>query len=542
MEIKRAHKIILGLILFSGILLRLPQINFPSIGYHNMKENEYVSIARNMEKTGNLIRRDVDFYHGLETGRTQETFDAYPQVPIVSYQIILGDRLFGENLWFGRLVNILFFMLAVIAAFLIATQLTANLACGLITAALLSIMPLGVFFSRNLQQEPAAFLFMTLAILFLLRFSDDFSQKNAMRAGLGLALTTALKMSFLIGLLPVALIFPWRKYWDEVSRKDKIRHAAFFCLPMFLLIVFWAIAGQLGLRASLEGRVNFLDVISPDYWKRYGPAIWRYAIAENYGPIFLFTFLAGTVLALVNFKKDRSRLAVYLRANILALVVYFMLFSDYLNQHNYYQMPFLLFFVLSILYILQRLGIYLERFQLKQLHATIVSFALVLLASIPGIKTALYNVYSTIFYGQDVAGEYLRYWTKPSERFFIYTWAQGYATCIYADRKCGWPKTLEEFQKAQSRWDIKYLVIYPYAMINNLPKELGDYITANYGLELVGGMLQNDIFMPQIAILKRGQPYDPAAIFSGQRMPHLAKIYSTINGQVPFYLVELDNK
>jgi len=38
--------IILALILALGLFLRLDNLNFPSIGYHNMIENEYLSIAR----------------------------------------------------------------------------------------------------------------------------------------------------------------------------------------------------------------------------------------------------------------------------------------------------------------------------------------------------------------------------------------------------------------------------------------------------------------------------------------------------------------
>jgi len=48
-------------ILALALLVRLPQLNFPSIGYHNMKENEYISMAQHMLKTGELTGRHVYF-------------------------------------------------------------------------------------------------------------------------------------------------------------------------------------------------------------------------------------------------------------------------------------------------------------------------------------------------------------------------------------------------------------------------------------------------------------------------------------------------
>ena len=43
--------ILLSLIILTGFFLRSYHLNFPSIGYHNMKENENISIAKHIRDT-----------------------------------------------------------------------------------------------------------------------------------------------------------------------------------------------------------------------------------------------------------------------------------------------------------------------------------------------------------------------------------------------------------------------------------------------------------------------------------------------------------
>ncbi|HBI30045.1 MAG TPA: hypothetical protein DDY54_10435, partial [Deltaproteobacteria bacterium] len=58
------HQVYIGLIviLVFGAYLRSYHINYPSIGYHNMKENEYLSMALHYFNNGFSLERKVFFY------------------------------------------------------------------------------------------------------------------------------------------------------------------------------------------------------------------------------------------------------------------------------------------------------------------------------------------------------------------------------------------------------------------------------------------------------------------------------------------------
>ncbi|MBN1913255.1 MAG: glycosyltransferase family 39 protein, partial [Candidatus Omnitrophica bacterium] len=143
-------KTILLLILFLGFILRSASLDFPSIGYHNMKENEYLSMAEEMVRTGDFVSRRVYFYNAFKDDPMMEL---YPQLPLVSYQIIASWELLGANLWGPRLINIFFGLASILVIYAMARILFDKKRWALFCALLLSIMPLAVFFSRNLQPE-----------------------------------------------------------------------------------------------------------------------------------------------------------------------------------------------------------------------------------------------------------------------------------------------------------------------------------------------------------------------------------------------------
>ena len=99
------RNIFIGLILLLGLVLRAYNLDFPSIGYHNMKENEYLSMAEAMLGSGDFATRRVYFHNALE-GDT--TWKLYPQPPLISYQILISWKILGKNLWGPRLFNALF--------------------------------------------------------------------------------------------------------------------------------------------------------------------------------------------------------------------------------------------------------------------------------------------------------------------------------------------------------------------------------------------------------------------------------------------------
>ena len=47
---------ILALIVIGALALRIYNLDFPSIGYHDMREKEALSIAKEMSRTGDFLQ------------------------------------------------------------------------------------------------------------------------------------------------------------------------------------------------------------------------------------------------------------------------------------------------------------------------------------------------------------------------------------------------------------------------------------------------------------------------------------------------------
>lgn len=79
----RKHYLIILFILFFAFLLRIQFINSPAIGFNNIKEAEYLSIAKGFLNSDDLFHRRVYFFSGFTEG--PGFFELYPQFPFLSY-------------------------------------------------------------------------------------------------------------------------------------------------------------------------------------------------------------------------------------------------------------------------------------------------------------------------------------------------------------------------------------------------------------------------------------------------------------------------
>ena len=104
-KIEKNHVVYLILIaiLILGLYLRIYHLDFPSIGYHNMKENEYISEAIFFNEQGNYLHRRTFNFWGLEDGPGY--FEEYAQMPIVPYLTAFSWKIIGsEPIWIPRML------------------------------------------------------------------------------------------------------------------------------------------------------------------------------------------------------------------------------------------------------------------------------------------------------------------------------------------------------------------------------------------------------------------------------------------------------
>ena len=533
---KQITAILLSLIILSGFLLRAHHLNFPSIGYHNMKENEFIGMAENMLRTNDFFSRRIDFHSGLELN--PDKIKLFPGGHLLAYQIALSRKLFPQSLYLGyaRLFSILFFLVAIIFMYKSALILTGSARIALLSAFILNILPLGVYFARNLQPEPHAFMFMLIGIYYYLLFVKNHRFRYLAFSGISAVFIFLYKFTFLACYVPFLFVFPYTQLRKVISLRQIAVKSLLCFIPLVCVYLISVITKEFEFGAS-AGRVSPLTMFTLSYWKINGSIIKHYIINENYTIFYTFTALGGFLLLLF-FSKD-SLLKRYMSGWTLAIILYAAVLSDYINQHNYYQMPFLFLAAFNSAYFLGWISRKIDRMLVRKIGILFVGVFVLL--SLLGIVNAVKAHYNTVFYGQDVAGRYLNKHLNSNDRFFIYTFFQGYGTCVYAGRKCGWPQNLNELQTKEKELSINYIAIYPFNFFDGIPSDIKDYLAANYHIAHIGLALfpGQQTLIPYTLILRKGGKIDFKEFFNSQKL-NLADVYRIFQNKVMFYTLEED--
>ena len=391
---------ILAAILLLGLALRIYNLNFPSVGYHSMKENEYLGMAQEMRRTNDFVTKRIYFHNAFEE---ESAVKLHPQPPLISYQILIAWKLFGENLWGARLVNILFGTLSILIIYFIALLLFRNTPLSLYCALLLAVMPLAVFFSRNLLPESPAFFFMLLGNLFYLKFISSFKKHNLFFGGILFSIAWLYEFNFLIGLFPFIFCFPFKSLFKDKNEFFKTVAALFSPYAIIAGALIWLKhIGCWEFSGWEFSGVKFSQIFTPAYWARYGPAIWWHTKAENFTIIFLLTTLFGIIIA---FFKREGLLNRYIIGWTLGLIPYAMACSDLIKDANFYQMPFLVLVCVSttytILYISQAIKEFIKK-DIILFFTSLFLMAAILGTSIPFVHGSLKRMHGTAFFGMDV--------------------------------------------------------------------------------------------------------------------------------------------
>ncbi len=526
----------LSAILLLGFGLRIYNVNFPSIGYHSIRENEYLSMAQEMRRTNDFIAKRIYFYNAFEE---KPGAKFHPRPPLISYQTLIAWKLFGENLWGARLINIFFGVLAVLAIYFIALLLFRDTLLSLYCALLLGIMPLAVFFSRNLMPESPAFFFMILGSLFYLKFISSFKKYNLFLGGILFSVAWLYEFNFLIGLFPFIFCFPFKSLFK--SKNELLKTVAAFFSPYAIIagvlmwlrhIGCWEFTGW-----EFAG-VKFSQIFTPAYWARYGHAIWWYTKGENFTIVFLLTTLFGVITA---FFKRGGLLNRYIIGWALSLIPYAMMCSELIKDASFYQMPYLVLVCVSTTYTILYISESIKEFIKKDIILSLMSLflmAAILGVSIPFAHASLKRMHGTAFFGMDVAGESLREFTRPGEHIFLYTHVQGKGIARYARRYAGWTEDLEDFKDKEKRFNVRYICFYPaefaFRLKANNPSLFG-YIQNNYHIKEAGLVAEQNSKVYYI-ILERGKGSDPETFlqsFSGPR--ELRTIYRVLGKYIFFY-------
>jgi hypothetical protein len=499
-----------------------------------MKENESLSIAQEMKSSNDFVKKRVYFYNAFEA---DPSIKKYSGLPLVPYQILLSWKLFGENLWGGRLFNVIFAVAGCLLMYFVSLALFSNVNLALFGAYLLAVMPLSVFFSRNLQADSPAFFFMLLGTLFYLKFATSLKKYNLLLGGVAFSIAWAYKPNFLFGLLPLAFCFPFRGIFRR--KKYIASYLLFFFMPYLIILftILWLMRlgqGGFSLQLNFGNPTKLFQFFSPSYWSHYGAGIFWLTVAENYTVIFSILSLLGMLLA---FLRGNGLLNRYIIGWVLTIIPFGMLFSEQIYQQGFSQMPFLILVCVSSVYAISFVSGVLSSFIKKGITVFLICASIAI--SAPFVYVSIHRMHATVFLGEDVAGETLRELTLSGERVFLFTHSQGYAIARYAQRYAGWPYELGDFKEKESKFNIRYICIYPLdylALLQSGSEQVFNYIQSNYHLKELGMLEEPNRLVYLILEKGKGQNLrDSLGKISGQIRPRA--IYKLFGSYIFFYTV-----
>lgn len=258
--------------------------------------------------------------------------------PPVIEMIVAGMYLvFGEHLWFGRLVASLFWILGGLALFALGRRI-ASVDGAIVALAYYLFLKFGVIASRSFQPDPLMVGLILCSLWALYRWQEEKTWKRALTVGLLSGMAIFVKNVAIFPLLGAsALVILSTQGWKRALKDPQVwAVAAITALPT----AFYMIDG-LYISKDFDAAMGLR--FFPNLWSE--PAFyvrWRNIIENTLGlgPFLLALF--GTFLAKPG--RDRSLLV----GVFLGYLLYGFALSYHISTHNYYQLPLIVFVAPSL--------------------------------------------------------------------------------------------------------------------------------------------------------------------------------------------------
>jgi len=491
-------------------------MDYPVVGYHNWKETHYLTEARNFARDGFfkygffIPAKDYPSLRGDSSGAHADTF------PVISVSVALGFMFFGQELWVARLISILFNLGFVAGMYFLGRELFGREDFGLLAAFMSAILPLFVFFSHNVQLINPGIFFMVLSSVFYVRWRSSFSSREIILCSVFLMFATVTKYSFGVILVPMVLLFPYKRFWRVGGWR--VRRAVGVAFLIFLLVPVWHVYANYLIPASyrLEKQAGLSQIQPMDVFHLDWFLIWSF-ISENYTLFGFYVSLFGLLFMLLFFYRGRGFGEGFVLAYVLSILPFSVLMSSKLSGHSYHQYPIAPVVVLLISYFIIRVGDYSKELRIEgkriQHINVLVVVAIALLFSLLCYEGAS-RQFDTQFPGLDVAGEYIKEHSQPDERI-LFTVGQTYGILWHADRK-GYPMRVpppEDFEYAEeNNLNLRWIFIYEWGFDLLKHEREWSYIKDRFSLKHVAFKQTKDGLHPIYFLMEKGGSFDETAL------------------------------
>lgn len=474
--------ILLVAILLWGYSLRAYHLDYPVIGYHNMKEAHTLSEALNFYRGESLIVPRQHYYGVADT--TQGTHG--DNLPLLAWMIALGWKIFGLRLWVARFMVVLFSLGIIALTYVVVKQLFRREDISLLAALLSAACPVMVFFGRNVQYDiPAAF-FLIGTIAAYLQWRKDSKPVWFGLMALSFALAAVSKWPTAIVLFPIALTFPYGRVFPLTALKAHVRQYALAIPPAALTLWWWFFSKTLNPKTAVSVTRDSVAHLSQFFTGEWWGIVYQYAYTDNFSKIGVWLALFGVVLSFVFIKKFSYRFLALWAASFLP---FGLLFANFLSHHNYYQITYAPLWAILVAAFLGFAVSLIPKVKLGPLPSKslrwIVLIAIFFLVLKAPLTESADRQFATQFYGLDVAGEYIREHSLPGE-VVLESGHQDRGLLWHADRELVSSGNVSDIIAAETEQNLNWAFAYQWGFsqpgrLLTIP-EIAEHIYSNYTL------------------------------------------------------------
>ncbi len=560
LSFSKAHPHILILLAFMlfGFYLRSYHMDFPVIGYHNMKENQYIPYTEfmyNAEEFWDYFRTETYWI-----GAQQHGYFTQYEFPFIPWLILGLWWIFGIKLWAARLVIILFSVASIPMLYFVGKKLTDNLSLILIACLFFTIMPISIFFGRNVQPEAPAVFLILLGTYWFLCWREEvlaavYQYKKFLCFSFSFLLVILLKIPNGIGLVPLLFFVPYKELF---FRKKYLCTLAVLFIVIIAVFPVWvkfsqwvmpgaATVGTSGFSESFaEVRTNISLALSSSYWQDHYLGI-RSFVLDNFTLWFFWLTVLGVFFA---FFKLKTKVGLFLLGNFFSVLFYILFFADKFRGHAYYQMVFLPLVCLGSAYALYVFATILEKPLMslhfyKNFHGTLllVFVVIFLFLSYSSLSAATARAFDVIFYGEDVIGDFINQNSQPDERVFIDGVSSQSVGILWHAHRYGIdeiPANLSRFQELEDILNFRWVVLYgPGISTVQTKPEIFDYIQNTYKIRYIGFIFQGgDQYTPFYYVLEKGGSVNASTLLLQTKVPYYVKTYDKTYEEIAVYAVD----
>jgi len=303
---------------------------------------------------------------------------------------------FKDTFWFyiiARALSLVFGLLTIYMTYRVGKRAFGE-KTGLLAAALLTIIPLHITYSRLALPDIQALLFMLLAVYFIIPLLERDATKDYILAGLfaGLAATTKYHFGLIWLLVPGVFIYNLTKGKNNV--KGILSSCLFFGIGFVLGTPFSVIdfprflSGLTALKAAKNIAVPFI----PNWWIEHIRQLWDY---RNLGAVLLILSLLALGYAI--FKRSKAALLL-----VVSVFIFYSFFSFPTIAWSpvHYLLPLMPFLAILVSFFILS--------QLKQRHALYISLAIIF------IPVLLFDITNSATLSRRDTKYYARQWIEKN--------------------------------------------------------------------------------------------------------------------------------